>query len=131
MCKSDFKAAASWYEKALSIRKKYDDKFSRVIAEIYFNLASVCDFDANKCLLSYYKTKIILEYHLKEGLKKNGMESLADTIIINESDLDVEQTPKKQSIKFFKEAVENKTGENIPEAVSELADVVSQVYQKV
>ena len=87
MCKSDFKSAVEFFNKALAIRKKYDDKFSRAIAEIYFNMATAFDFDSRKCLLSYYKTKIIMEYHLKQELIKVNENNLANKIVIKEDDL--------------------------------------------
>lgn len=131
MCRSDFKGAVSWYEKALEVRKPYDDKFSRAIAEIYFNMATVYDFDATKSLLCYYKTKTILEHHLKEALNKHGLVTLADKIQIKESDLEFEGVLKQQDIKLHKEVIESKFDEGTPDEITELVDILNQVYQKV
>lgn len=89
MCKSDFKSSIEFFTKSLAIRQKYDFKFSRAIAELYFNMATAYDFDAKLCLLSYYKTKIIMEYHLKQELTKHNMKNLADRIVVNEQDLNL------------------------------------------
>jgi hypothetical protein len=91
MCKSDFKSAIDYFTKALEIRTKHDNKFSRAIAELYFNMATAFDFDSKKCLLSFYKTKIIMEYHLKEELNNLKQNSIGDKIIIREDDLESEE----------------------------------------
>jgi hypothetical protein len=52
-------------------------------------MATAYDFDAKLCLLSYYKTKIIMEYHLKQELTKHNMKNLADRIVVNEQDLNL------------------------------------------
>jgi hypothetical protein len=128
MCKSDFKSAADWFQKALDIRKKYQSKFSRAIAELYWNMATVFDFDSRKCLLCYYKTKVILEYHLKNELATNN-HPMADKITINESDLDLEAiNPDK--VVFFKEVLEACT-ECINEDIAELVDLLGVIYVKV
>jgi len=93
MCKSDFKSAIDYFTSALNLRKKYDDKFSRAIAELYFNMATAFDFDAKKCLMSFYKTKIIMEYHLKQELKKHNFSKTSDKIKVFEEDLDLESIP--------------------------------------
>ncbi len=90
MCKSDFKSAVDFFIKSLEIRNKFDFKFSRAIAELYFNMASAFDFDSKKCLLCYYKTKIIMEYHLQQELIKINFNKLADLIIISDSDMELE-----------------------------------------
>jgi hypothetical protein len=90
MCKSDFKCAIDFFTNALNLRKKYDDKFSRATAELYFNMATAFDFDAKKCLMSFYKTKIIMEYHLKQELKKHNFSKTSDKIKVFEEDLDLE-----------------------------------------
>lgn len=93
MCKSDFHGAIDFFTNALNLRKKYDDKFSRAIAELYFNMATAFDFDSKKCLMSFYKTKIIMEYHLKQELKKHNFSKTSDKIKVFEEDLDLEVIP--------------------------------------
>jgi hypothetical protein len=122
MCKSDFKEAILFFQKALDIRKNIEDKFSRAIAELYFNMGSIYDFDSNKCLLCYYKTKVIIEYHLKQELKEAG-----NQIVINESDLDLDSVDRNKII-FYKDALEN---ENFSEEANELVDIINQIYTKV
>ena len=67
---SDFKKASEYFKKAAKIREKYDTKMSRSLAEVYFKLASVLDFDVKSAMLYFYKTKVIMEYHLNELVKK-------------------------------------------------------------
>jgi hypothetical protein len=129
MCKSDFKAAAQYFQKALDIRNKYQSKFSRAIAELYWNMASVYDFDSKKCLLCYYKTKVILEYHLKQELSSDGYPTQADKIIVNEGDLDLE-TIELDKIVYFKDVIES-LGENINDEIAELVDLLGIIYIKV
>ena len=134
MCKSDFKSAIEFFLKALEIRKKYDDKFSRAIAEIYFNMATTYDFDSRKCILSYYKTKIIMEYHLKHELIKINLNSIADKIVIKEDDLDSEE------IKIFNLFTNRNVIEKIPindenlnknEEIEELYAIISELNMKI
>jgi hypothetical protein len=134
MCKSDFKSAIEFFQKALDIRKKYDDKFSRAIAELYFNMATTFDFDSRKCLLSYYKTKIIMEYHLKQELIKINLNSIADKIVIREDDLE------SQEIKIFNLFTNRNVIEKIPindenlsknEDIEELHAIISELNMKI
>ena len=72
---SDFKKASEYFKKAAKIREKYDTKMSRSLAEVYFKLASVLDFDVKSAMLYFYKTKVIMEYHLNELVKKEKISS--------------------------------------------------------
>jgi hypothetical protein len=128
MCKSSFKTAAEFFQKALDIRKKYQSKFSRAIAELYWNMATVYDFDSQKCLLCYYKTKVILEYHLKEELKNNNLPQ-ADKITINEDDLELDSI-EFDKIVYFKDVLES-LDENISEDIAELVELINIIFTKV
>jgi tetratricopeptide (TPR) repeat protein len=128
MCKSDFPNAIEFFKKALEIRNKHQSKFSREIAELYWMMASVYDFDSRKCLLCYYKTKVILEYHLKQELNANNLPQ-AEKIKINEDDLNLE-TIDQDKIIFYKDVIEN-LGENVSEEIAEFVDLISQIYLKV
>lgn len=70
LIKSDFKTALDFFNQAVKLKKAYDTKYSRAIAEIYFMMASACDADVNHALVFYYKTYLILMYHLKEKMNQ-------------------------------------------------------------
>ena len=86
--KSDYPTAANLFEKAISIRKKYGDKYSRKLASLYFEEAQVLDFDPHKCLLVLFKAKLIMEYHLKLALENSN--SILK-IEINDNDLELNE----------------------------------------
>lgn len=132
-CKSDFQLAIEKYQKALKIRKEYDDKFSRIIAEIYFNMAKVYDFDAKKCMVSFLKARVIMEYHIKNKLIEAGKTDLADKINIDESILDKEEIDYK-TVKLKNELYyENQEfiKETLPGKILDLADIIKQLDVKV
>ena len=130
MCKSDFKTAIEFFEKSLEIRKKYEDKFSRAIAELYFNMGSIYDFDSKKCLLCYYKTKIILEHHLIENLEGINLEIVKKEMQIKESYLNDESIEPEKVI-IHTSILEKFKDENLSEEALELKDILIQIYTKV
>jgi hypothetical protein len=136
MCKSDFKSSIEFFTKSLEIRQKYDFKFSRAIAELYFNMATAYDFDAKLCLLSYYKTKIIMEYHLKEELNKHNLKHLADRIVVNEQDLNLSSVLTTSTNLRTNKEVEGGyelNSENVLkiEDIEELVSIISELNQKI
>lgn len=132
-CKSDFQLAVEKYLKALKIRKEYDNKFSRIIAEIYFNLAKVYDFDAKKCMVCFVKARLIMEFHIKNKLIEAGKTELADKINIDESILDKEEINHK-TVKLKNEIYYNNDEflkETLPTPILDLADIIKQLDLKV
>ena len=85
---SDFKKAYEYYKQSIDLAKKYGDKFSRNIAFLYFEQAQILDFDPYNCLLSLYKSKVIMEYYLQKEIDKVNLNVKLD---IDESDLDLEK----------------------------------------
>ena len=83
---SDFKNAEYFYKLSIDIYKKYDNKFSRILAGLYFEKAQILDLDPKSCLLSLYKSKIIMEHYLQLEIDKNKLNVKLD---INENDLDI------------------------------------------
>ena len=134
-CKSDFPAAVEKYNKALKIRRQFDKKFSRCIAEIYFNLHKVYDFDANKCFSCIVKARSIMEYHIKNKLEEIGKKELAGFIEINETLLDMElEDIDYKNIKMKNRIYyENKEflEENLPNNILDLVEIVKELDQKV
>lgn len=135
MCNSDFRKAAEFYLKALQIRSKYDDTFSRCIAEIYFNLASVYDFDAKKCLLCYYKTKIIMEHHLTKELDLAGKNSIAAQIIYSQEDLELNDIAVDyENLLINKKVIDTIEQDQVLMQNDEIADltgIISELHQKI
>lgn len=132
-CKSDFQMAVEKYLKALKIRRDYDNKFSRIIAEIYFNMAKVFDFDAKKCLTCFVKARLIMEYHMKQKLIEAGKTELADKIAIDDSLLDEEEIDYK-SVKAKNELHyqnEEFVKETLTSNILDLSDIIKQLDVKV
>ena len=84
---SDFKKANEYFKLSIEICKKYDEKFSRTLAGLYFEQSQILDFDPKNCLLSLYKSKIIMEQHLQMEIDKNNLKIKLD---IDEKDLELE-----------------------------------------
>ena len=83
---SDFKKSNEYYKQSIDIAKKYGDKFSRNLAGLFFEQAQILDFDPHTCLLSLYKSKVIMEYYLQKEIDKAGLNIKLD---IDENDLDL------------------------------------------
>ena len=95
---SDFKKADEYYRLSISIAKKYDNKFSRNLAGLYFERAQILDFDPQNCMVSLFKSKIIMEHYLQEEINKASLKIKLD---IDEADLDLENL-SYESDKIFK-----------------------------
>ena len=135
---SDFKKASEYFKKATKIREKYDTKMSRSLAEVYFKLASVLDFDVKSAMLYFYKTKVIMEYHLNELVKK---EKISSEIIIDEKALEIESIDRKdkrlllnqkivQSEEFKEKFKDKEDIENIIEVLNELYMKIEDVMEE-
>ena len=83
---SQFKKANIYYILSIDISKKYDNKFSRNLAELYFHQALILEDDPKNCLLSLYKSKIIMEHYLFKELEKINSNI---KLLIDEKDLDL------------------------------------------
>lgn len=128
MCKSDFKSAVEFFQKSLAIRRKYDDRYSRLIADLYFQLGMVFDFDPKKSLLCFYKTKIIMEYHMQKHLESLNSK---DRIYNQDEDsiLDLFTEIYPDQIKTRKDLVELKDDDD--ESLKEFKEIISELYMKV
>ena len=135
---SDFKKASEYFKKAAKIRERYDTKMSRSLAEVYFKLASVLDFDVKSAMLYFYKTKVIMEYHLNELVKK---EKISSEIIIDEKALEIESIDRKdkrlllnqkivQSEEFKEKFKDKEDIENIIEVLNELYMKIEDVMEE-
>ena len=104
---SDFKKSNEYYKQSIDIAKKYGDKFSRNLAGLFFEQAQILDFDPHTCLLSLYKSKVIMEYYLQKEIEKAN---LSIKLYLDENDLDLTVLPY-DSDKVFKnkELIESNT----------------------
>ena len=128
---SDFKQAYHYYKLSIDICKKYDDKYSRNLAGLYFEQAQILDFDPYNCLLSLYKSKIIMEYHLQKELDKANIQIKFD---IDEKELDLDTLAYDSKIIFKnKELIKS---EEIKKAfkdncnIEEFVDIISDIDTK-
>ena len=104
---SDFKKSDEYYKLAINIAKKYGDKYSRNIAFLYFEQAQILDFDPHNCLLSLYKSKVIMEYYLQKEIDKANLKIKLD---IDENDLDLDKLSfDSEKINKNKELITNNT----------------------
>ena len=83
---SQFKKANIYYILSIDISKKYDNKFSRNLAELYFHQALILEDDPKNCLISLYKSKVIMEHYLFKELEKINSNI---KLLIDEKDLDL------------------------------------------
>ena len=129
---SDFKKADYYYKLSIDICKKYDNKFSRTLAGLYFEQAQILDFDPKNCLLSLYKSKIIMEQYLQMEINKTKLNIKLD---IDEKDLDLD-TLSYESEKIFKNKnlitnntdLINASKENC--AIEEFIDIIKDINIK-
>ena len=129
---SDFKKADHYYKLSIDICKKYDNKFSRTLAGLYFEQAQILDFDPKNCLLSLYKSKIIMEQYLQMEINKTKLNIKLD---IDEKDLDLD-TLSYESEKIFKNKnlitnntdLINASKENC--AIEEFIDIIKDINIK-
>ena len=102
---SDFKKADEYYKLSIELAKKYGNKFSRNLAGLYFEQAQILDFDPHNCLLSLYKSKVIMEYYLQKEIEKANLNIKLD---IDENDLDLNSlTYDNEKVFKNKELIEN------------------------
>ena len=130
---SDFKKANEYFKLSIDIAKKYDNKFSRNLAGLYFEQAQILDFDPYNCLLSLYKSKVIMEYYLQKEIEKAN---LSIKLYLDENDLDLSVLPY-DSDKVFKnkELIESNT-ELINAAktnfsIQDFVDIIKDINTKI
>ena len=129
---SDFKKADYYYKLSIDICKKYDNKFSRTLASLYFEQAQILDFDPKNCLLSLYKSKIIMEQYLQMEIDKVKLNIKLD---IDEKDLELDSLAY-DSDKIFKnknlistnELLLNEAKKNC--AIEEFVDIIKDINVK-
>ena len=126
---SDFKKADEYYRLSINLAQKYGDKFSRNLAGLFFEQAQILDFDPYNCLLSLYKSKVIMEYYLQKEIDAAKLNIKLD---IDENDLTLDKlsfesekvTKNKDIISTNVELINNaKDNPNIEEFVDIIKDI--------
>jgi hypothetical protein len=129
---SDFKKANEYYKLSIDLCKKYDNKFSRNLAGLYFEQAQIMDFDPKSCLLSLYKSKIIMEHYLQNELDKIKLGIKLD---IDEKDLDLDTLSHDSEIIFKNRDLINNNNELIKAGkehcdIEEFVDIIKDINIK-
>ena len=129
---SDFKKANEYYKLSIDLCKKYDNKFSRNLAGLYFEQAQIMDFDPKSCLLSLYKSKIIMEHYLQNELDKINLGIKLD---IDEKDLDLDTLSHDSEIIFKNRDLINNNNEIIKATkehceIEEFVDIIKDINIK-
>ena len=130
---SDFKKANDYYKLSIDICRKYDKKFSRNLAGLYFEQAQIMDFDPKNCLLSLYKSKIIMEYYLQIELDKINLGIKLD---IDEKDLDLDTLSHESELIFKNKDLIIKNDQIIKASkensdIEEFVDIIKDINIKI
>lgn len=130
---SNFEKSIEYYSMSIYYSKKYDIKFSRNLAGLYFELAQILLYDPFNCLLSLYKSKLIMEYHLQKEIIKSNLDI---KLYIDEKDLDLTiLSHNSDKIYKNKDIIENnkdlinamKENKNIEEFVDIIKDMNNKI----
>ena len=130
---SDFKKANEYFKLSIDIAKKYDNKFSRNLAGLYFEQAQILDFDPYNCLLSLYKSKVIMEYYLQKEIEKAN---LSIKLYLDENDLDLTVLPYDSDKVFKNKELIESNSELINAAktnfsIQEFVDIIKDINTKI
>ena len=128
----NFKKAFDFYNLSIAYAKKYDNKFSRNLAGLYFEQAQILLYDPFNCLLFLYKAKVIMEYHLQNEINKLNLDI---KLYIDENDLDLKKISYEEE-KIFKNKNIIETNKELIKAkeehcnIHELIDIIEDVNDK-
>ena len=129
----NFKKAFDFYNLSITYAKKYDNKFSRNLAGLYFEQAQILLYDPFNCLLFLYKAKVIMEYHLQNEINKLNLDI---KLYIDENDLDLKKISYEEE-KIFKNKNIIETNQELIKAkeknsnIHELIDIIDDVNNKI
>ena len=129
----NFQKAFEFYNLSISFTKKYDKKFSRNLAGLYFEQAQILLYDPFNCLLFLYKAKVIMEYHLQNEITKLNLDI---KLSIDENDLDLKKIFYNDE-KIFKNKNIIETNKELIKAkeehcnIHELIDIIDDVNDKI
>ena len=129
----NFENAINYYKLSINYTKKYDSIFSRNLAGLYFELAQILFYDPFNCLLSLYKSKVIMEYYLQREITKSNLNV---KLIIEENDLELQLISyNNEKINQNKKIIENNIELN--EAmknnlvIKEFVDIIKDINGKI
>ena len=129
----NFEKAIEYYKLSINYTKKYNIKFSRNLAALYFELAQILIYDPFNCLLSLYKSRVIMEYHLQQEITKANLDIQLN---IDEKDLDLESISyNNEKINKNKELIETNVElnkimeENVN--IKEFVDIIKDINNKI
>ena len=129
---SNFEKADNYFTLCSEILKKYENKFSRNLAGLYYEQAQILDLKPKKCLLLLFKSKTIIEYYLKKELDKIKLDMKID---IDEKDLDLDYISyENEKIYKNKEIIENKELINASKTnitIKEFIDMIKDIYNRI
>ena len=129
----NYKKAIEFYNLSITYLKKYGNKFSRNLAGLYFEQAQILLYDPFNCLLSLYKAKVIMEYHLQNEINKLNLDI---KLSIDENDLDLEKINYNDEKIFINNNI-IETNKELNEAkeencqLNELIDIIDDVNTKI
>lgn len=130
ICKSEYKKAIDYLEQALETRLKFEDKLSRAISEIYYEMAICYDFDPSQAFTNFYKTKIIMEYHLQKELDTSTTVNKHPKVFFEEEIAKLnEKSISHLNIKMDLNNVQPGFGDS--DEIKELKMILEQIYLKV
>lgn len=115
--KSDYKSAFDFFVSSLEILKLYDDPHSRAVAELYYLMGNVADYDARLAMCCFYKTYLIMKKLLMKELKQDI------NIDIDFSNINKEEVQLDNELLMFKQ--------NDSEEVIDLKGIMIELKQKV
>ena len=129
----NFEKATEFYKLSINYTKKYENKFSRNLAGLYFELAQILIYDPFNCLLSLYKSKIIMEHYLQNEIIKANLNI---KLIIDESDLDLDNISFNNDKIFQNKEIIEKNVDLIKEMennldIKEFVDIIKDIYNKI
>lgn len=122
LVKSDFKLALDFFNQSLKYKVAYDSKYSRAIAEVYFMMASACDADANQALVFYFKTYLILLYHLNKEKGTEITDVNFDSIEISPSSLILDKEILKANV------IDSDKVKELKETLNDIVTKVNNIF---
>ena len=129
----DYEKVIDYYKLSIDYAKKYETKFSRNLAGLYFELAQLSEYDPSNCLLFLYKSKIIMEYYLQKEIENVNLNI---KLIIDEDDLELDKISYKNNQIFKNKEIIETNNELIKEMetnlkIKEFVDIIKNLDSKI
>lgn len=129
----NFENAIGYYKLSIFYTKKYGNAFSRNLAGLYFEIAQILLYDPFECLLSLYKSRLIMEFYLQKEINEINLDIKLN---IDENDLNLESIPyNSDKIYINQEIIENKIESNKDlknnKKINEFVDIIKNINNKI